>query len=139
MPADIIQTSVFSTPSDALHPFNTAPTLAAGANNGTSPPAPTLVTGASDYSGAVNFGSGTTPAAGAQVVVTFGTPWQGVGASASKLAPTVFLTSGNSGTGALGALSVSSVTNTGFTINCATAPAGSQSVGTYVVNYVALD
>jgi hypothetical protein len=45
-------------------------TAAAGANAGTSPPAPVL-TRATDLAGKITFGTGTGPAAGAQCVVTF--------------------------------------------------------------------
>ena len=135
--ADIVQTTVFSTVNDAIHPFQTAPTLAAGAQNGGSPPAPTLAAGATDISGSVNIGSGSAPAAGAQTVVTFGTPWQSVGNNSSKAAPIVILTAGNIATAVLD-LAATSITPTGFTISCNTAPSASQSVGTYVVNYVVL-
>lgn len=47
-----------------------SPTLAAGANAGTTPPSPVLGTGSTDGRGAITFGTGTTPAAGAMVTVT---------------------------------------------------------------------
>lgn len=109
-----------------------SPTFAAGANNGTTPPAPTAVAGSSDLKGKVQFGSGTTPAAGAQVVVTF--------SQAYRTAPvSVMLTGGNAGTDALGALDAQSITATGFTIGCQTAPTASQGGTVYVVEYEVIE
>lgn len=105
-----------------------APAVAAGANNGTSPPAPTIT--GNDARGTVSFGSGTTPAAGAQVVVTFNQPYTST--------PTVVCSINDVASEALGDVGAISVTTTGFTIACATAPAGSQSAGTYTVSYEVL-
>jgi hypothetical protein len=99
---------------------------AAGANNGTSPPAP-VMTGCRDGKGKITFGSGGTAAAGAQVVVTFTTAYAS--------APIVVLTAGNTATQALG-LYASSVTTTGFTVSTTSAPTSSQANTVYVVNYV---
>lgn len=107
----------------------TTPTPAAGANNGGTPPAPSLRSGSTDTTGAVLFGSGTIPAAGEQVVVTFG--------AAYGAAPLVILVSGNTATLALGALGATSTTTT-FTIRCTTAPAASQAGTTFQVNYLVL-
>lgn len=100
------------------------PTVAAGANAGTAPPAPVLVAGSNDSRGRVTFGTGATPAAGAMVVVTFSNPYQ--------TAPFVVASQGTvTGSGAF----VSNVTTTGFTFGFATAPAASQANTVYAFNY----
>lgn len=106
-----------------------APTAAAGANNGTSPPAPTVVAGATDTRGTIQFGSGTGPAAGAQVAVTWNL--------AFSQAPYVLLTPGNTATAAL-QLAVTSITTAGFTVSSAVAPTPSQGGTTYQLNYWAI-
>lgn len=98
---------------------------AAGANNGTSPPAP-VMTGCRDSKGKITFGSGGSSAAGAQVVVTFTTAY--------GAAPVITLTAGNSVTQALG-LYVSSVSTTAFTVSTTNAPTASQANTVYVVYY----
>ena len=108
-----------------------APTAAAGANNGTSPPAPVVSTAAIDVRGNITFGSGATPAAGAQCVVTNNS---GVAAELQGT-PAVVLVPKNTATQALG-LYVSSVANTGFTISTTSAPAASQANTVYSVDYV---
>ncbi|MCW2900940.1 MAG: hypothetical protein JWO67_3205 [Streptosporangiaceae bacterium] len=100
------------------------PTVAAGAANGTAPPAPT-VTG-NDTRGALGFGSGATPGAGAQVVVTFAGPY--------SVAPVVTVAAGNAATQALG-LFVSAVTVNGFTLSSATAPTASQAATIYAAAF----
>jgi hypothetical protein len=104
-------------------------TVAAGANAGTSPPGPVIVSGTStsDESGQLTFGTGGTPAAGAQVVVTF--------QSAYGTIPRVVLTARNAATAALG-LYISAVSTTAFTISTANAPTASQSNSTYSLEYV---
>ncbi len=104
-----------------------APGVAAGANNGTSPPAPTVATGSTDGRGSIQFGSGTTPAAGEMVVVTF--------AAQYAQPPVVVLSGGNAATSALGALYPGAVSATGFTIRCMTAPSASQGGTTFLVQY----
>jgi|SRR5215217_5791613 len=100
------------------------PTVAAGANAGTTPPAPVLVAGSNDSRGRVTFGTGATPAAGAMVAVTFSNPF--------SVAPYVFATQGTAtGTGAY----VSNVTTTGFTFGFTTAPTASQANTVYAFNY----
>lgn len=101
------------------------PSAAAAAGAGTSPPAPTL-SNASDNRGSVNWGTGTSPAAGPQVTVTFAQPKPGT--------PTVTLTPANSATAALQPY-LASVSSTAFTVGLATAPAASQAAGTYSVAY----
>jgi hypothetical protein len=104
-----------------------APLLVAGANNGGTPPAPILLAGSTDGRGAVNFGSGTAPAAGEQVVVSFAVPY--------GAAPVVSLSGGNSATDALGAIYPAQVTTTGFRVRTTAAPNPSQSNTTYLVAY----
>lgn len=102
------------------------PTAAAGAGAGATPPAPVL-TSATDTKGQVTFGTGTTPAAGAQVTVTF--------ASAYATSPIVILTPINSATSAL--LPYVAATTTGFTVSM-NAPAASQANTVYGFTYVAI-
>lgn len=100
------------------------PAVAAGANAGTAPPTPVLVAGSNDSRGRVTFGTGTTPAAGAMVTVTFSNPF--------SVAPYVFATQGTAtGAGAF----VSNVTTTGFTFGFTTAPTASQANTVYAFNY----
>lgn len=105
----------------------TAPTATAGANNGTTPPAP-VITG-NDLRGKVTFGSGTSPAAGAQVTVTF--------ATAYATAPIVTLTATTSTAQALGAY-ISAVSTTAFTVSTTNAPAASQANTVYGLNFTAI-
>lgn len=110
----------------ALHlgSFGATVAAAAGANAGASPPAP-VVTRATDLSGTCTFGTGTLPAAGAQVVVTF--------ASAYANAPSVVIVPNNSLTAAL-TLYVTILAGS-FTVNCVNAPAASQGNTTYSFTY----
>lgn len=107
------------------------PAMAAGANAGGSPPAPVVDSSSSDMRGGCTFGTGATPAAGAQVVVTL------TAAAAFGAAPQVMLEERNSATKSLG-LYVTNVTTTSFTINALNAPAASQANNTYSVGYVAI-
>lgn len=104
----------------------TAPTAAAQAANGTSPPAVT-VTG-NDQRGKISFGSGTTTAAGNQVLVTFNN------ATGWVAAPFVALTPANAATTALQPY-IAAATATTFTVGFGVAPTASQTAGTYVLNY----
>lgn len=99
--------------------------FAAGANNGSGAPTPNTAR-ADEYSGSINFGSGTGPAAGAQVVVTFST--------ALPVVPAVTVMPGNDATQALG-LEVTSVGTGGFTVSSKNAPAASQTNGTFFCEY----
>lgn len=101
------------------------PTAAAGANNGGSPPAPGVA--GVDTHGTVTFGSGSAPAAGAQVVVTFAAP-------RPNDHPDVVLGAGNDATQPLG-LEATGITANGFTISTHAAPAAAQAVGTFAVEY----
>jgi hypothetical protein len=102
-------------------------TIAAGAAAGTTPPTPTL-SNANDARGQINAGTGTGPSAGAQVAVTFAQPYRAV-------APSVVLTPLNAATAALQAYV--SASTTGFSV-FTTAPAASQTVGTYQWTYQVL-
>lgn len=97
-----------------------APTAAAGANAGGSPPVP-VKTGCTDISGKITFGTGTTPAAGDQCDVTFQIAYTN--------APNVTLTPINSATAALNLYVATSTT--GFNVSCVNAPAASQANTVY--------
>lgn len=105
---------------------NVAPGAAAGSNAGTSPPAPVVIAGSLDTRGQITFGTGTSPAAGNQAVITFG--------MAFTAAPVIVLTPANAATAALQIHAVS-VTTTGFTLATQGAPAASQGNGTYSFFY----
>lgn len=113
--------------------FGAGPSAVAGANNGTSAPAPNVDTtsnAATDMRGRISFGSGTTPAAGAQVTVTF--------ARAYPKRPVITIHPVNTASAALGSWYPSSVSTTGFTMSCTGAPVASQAGGTYVVDYAVI-
>jgi hypothetical protein len=118
-------TRKFSMPG-ILQSVGNLPTPAAGANNGTSPPTPNLV--GSDVAGSVVFGSGSSPAAGAQVAVTFSVAYD--------QAPTVVLNANNATTAALGLYATR--TASGFTIRSTNAPSASQTLGTFDVSYIVI-
>lgn len=101
---------------------DSAVTAAAGAAAGTAPPAPAVTAGPHNETGHVTFGTGAAPAAGAQVTVTFGTPFE--------TTPEIMITPFNGASGALG-LFPSASSPTGFSLSCANAPAASQATGTY--------
>lgn len=100
---------------------------AAGASAGTTPPAPTVTVTIPDAAGSLTFGTGTSPATGAQVAVTLTRPL-------SSTPPVVVLTAGNAATAAL-QLYVTGVTASGFTIAAAVAPSASQTASTYAVSW----
>lgn len=104
----------------------TVPTAAAGANAGTTPPAPVVTAGSNDTRGGITFGTGATPAAGVMVQVTFGTPYAAapfIGLDASTAAASPLF------------LYVTNITTTGFQIALNAAPAASQANTTYGVQY----
>jgi hypothetical protein len=110
--------------------IGSAPTAAAGANNGTAPPSPVVTAGATDNRGNITFGSGSSPAAGAQCVVTFATPY--------LVAPVgIAFIALNTGTQALG-MYVTSITTTGFTVSTTNACAASQGATIYSFNYLVI-
>jgi hypothetical protein len=106
----------------------TGPAVAALTNAGTTPPAPVLTRG-SDQSGAVSFGTGTTPAAGSMVSVTFN--------RAYSATPNVTVTALNSATQALG-LYLQSISTTGFQLYVVNAPAASQANTIYAFSYMVI-
>jgi hypothetical protein len=103
------------------------PTVAIGANNGSGGANTPNVTG-NDARGKINFGSNTSPTAGAQVAVTFAS------SSGWVAAPTVIVVPTTSAAAAL-QLYVSGVSTTGFTVSSAVAPTGGQANSTYGVYY----
>ncbi len=110
---------------------------AAGANAGASPPAP-VINNSSDGSGYISFGTGTVPAAGAQVAVTFahvitGTPvpcvvvcWSLPAAGSTTLGGCSAVVQGTNGAW------------TGFIVYSTGAPAASQANTTYAFSYVVI-
>lgn len=105
-----------------------APTIAAGANAGTSPPSPVLSAGSTDGRGGITFGTGTTPAAGIMVTITFGQPLP------AGRVPYVSLDPNNAATAPL-ATYIANASNTGFSIALASAPAASQANTVYAIHY----
>lgn len=103
---------------------------AAGANAGTSPPTP-VSTGCTDQAGTITFGSGSgSPAAGAQVVVTFSGAW--------TTAPSaVVITPNNDATQQLG-LWAAKPSTTAFTLSTHSAPGTSQANTVYSFSYVVI-
>ncbi len=106
---------------------------AAGGNAGTGPPAPVVTTGSTDNSGLITFGTGTTPSAGVEVVITFAAPWVIPGGGA----PAIVVSPVNAATAALGVF-VSGASPTGFNLSCQNAPAASQGNTIYQFSYVAI-
>lgn len=106
-----------------------APTAAAGANAGSSPPAPVLSTAARDMAGMVTFGSGTGPAAGDQVDVTFATPY--------GVVPVIVLTAMNDATAVL-QLFISARSTSGFNVSTHGAPAATQGNTIYSLVWIAI-
>ncbi len=106
-----------------------APTAAAGANAGGSPPAPFVYSDSTDQRGYVSTGTGTLPTAGSQVVVTFHTPYANP--------PYVMITAHNAAAAALVPYLVDTQTTT-FTIGLALPPAASQGNMTYDFDYLVI-
>ena len=104
-----------------------APSAAAGAQAGTSPPAPVVVAGSNDTRGQITFGTGTGPAAGTLVGVTFAQAYAG--------SPTVLLTPLNAVTAAL-ALYATGISATGFSLGAVNAPAASQANTVFAFSYL---
>lgn len=100
------------------------PAAATGAGAGTSPPAPVVSVDSCDERGSVTFGSGTSPAAGAQLVITFARPQD------PNRLPVVQLTETTTALSALNP-AVTSITANGFTVSTAGAPTASQGNTTY--------
>lgn len=102
-----------------------AATVAAGANAGSSPPAP-VASNCGDFGGQITFGTGTSAAAGAQVQVTF-SQFRGT-AYSINVTPT------NAATAALGTW-YAVKGGSSFTICCTGTPSSSQADTTYAVDY----
>lgn len=106
--------------------------LAAGTNAGGSPPTPVLSSDSGDGYGSLTFGTGTAPAAGAQVVLTLGAYYNSsVDAPATVCCIVAPL---NTATGALGPWSAVCTTHA-VTFECAVAPSASQANTTYALSY----
>jgi hypothetical protein len=101
-----------------------SPTIAAVPSGAATP----TLNPSADNRGNGFFGSSATPAAGAQVTVTFAKPF--------TTAPVVVLTAGNAATAALGLFV--GVTTTNFTVYAANTPGVSQANGTYNFNWLAI-
>lgn len=119
--------SALGTPVRRIVGQGTGTTAAVAAGAGTGPPAPSA--DGNGVRGTIGWGTGLSPAAGAQVDVTF--------PEALPAAPVIALTPTNAVTPGLD-LYVTGVTTTGFTIAAAVAPAGSQAADTYGATYVAI-
>ena len=75
MPETVTEPSgLAGVPTDTSGVQRAAPTAAAGAGAGSSPPAPVVAGDSSDLRGSLTFGSGGTPAGGVAVTVTFVKP-----------------------------------------------------------------
>lgn len=110
----------------------TQPTLAALVGAGTSAPTPLLLTGACDWCGQLEWGTGTgSSAASGQVQVTFANAY----ATAPRM---VIVKEANSATSALKAFSAN-VTNTGFQVWLQSNPTDSKAVSFYQVSYLVIE
>ena len=110
--------------------YGQTPAAAAGANAGGSPPAPVVATGCNDGAGTITFGTGSAPAAGVMVTVTFGHTWSVTGGGA----PHIVVTPNNAVTQALGLYAVRSGA-TGWNLSAANAPAAGQANTVYSFSY----
>jgi hypothetical protein len=104
------------------------PAVGPGAQAGVAPPPPSAGAGATDERGALFFGTGTLPAAGEMIKVTFKKPYDRV--------PVVNLTPGNAATAALGVPFVA-VTASGFSASVPTPPASFEPGNRFVMYYTA--
>ena len=95
------------------------PTAAMAAGAGTGPPAPVVSGNSCDERGSLTFGTGTTPAAGAVITVTFARPQD------PNRLPVVQITETTTVLAALNP-AVTAVTSTGFTVSLNSAPTASQ-------------
>lgn len=111
----------------------------AGANAGTSPPAPVLSNESDDNRGDCTFGTGTTPAAGAMVTLTTSLSWSGyiggvvVGGGVST--PTVIVSPLNAAAAALQLYASFDSLLRVVTVSAAVAPAASQANTVYSFTY----
>jgi hypothetical protein len=104
---------------------------AAGANAGGSPPAPVVTANGNDTRGNITFGTGSAPAAGALVAVTF------AAAYSAAATPVVMVVPRNTATQALG-LYISAVSTTGFTLSTTNAPAAGQANTVYSFDFLVM-
>ncbi len=111
----------------------TAPSAVAGSNAGTSPPNPVVVTGSNDPAGTVTFGTGTLPASGVMVAVTFNQAWVIPGGGA----PHIVISPINVATQALN-IYVSGASPTGFNLSCVNAPSAGQANTVYGFSFVVM-
>lgn len=123
---DVSIAGKFSVTGDLSFAGSSVPVAAAGADAGTLPPSPVVAAGSNDTRGRITFGTGTVPAAGAQVGVTF--------FATKATAPFVLVIARNTVTEALG-LYVSASPTTGFTLSVTVAPAASQANTVYSFDY----
>jgi hypothetical protein len=109
------------------------PSIAVGAGLGTAPPAPTIDAQADDHQGTISFGSGSAPAAGTILTVTFARP-----KDANRL-PKVMLQEATQAMAGID-VAVSGVTANGFTIAQGTrVVTASQAAGTYALSFLVID
>jgi hypothetical protein len=109
--------------------------VAAGAQAGTGAPAPALEAGCNDGAGAITFGTGTGPAAGEQVAVTFSKQWVIPGGGN----PHIVVCPYNQATAAIGLLvPKNKITAAGFSVSAANAPAAGQANTVYAFSYIVM-
>jgi hypothetical protein len=109
------------------------PAIAVGAGLGTAPPAPTIDAQADDRQGTISFGSGSAPAAGVILTVTFARP-----KDANRL-PKILLQEADQALAGID-IAVGTITSATFTIVTNTRNvAASQAAGTYQVSYFVID
>ena len=113
-----------------IHGVTTVIAATASAGAGTNPPNPVVTQGSTDLGGSVSWGTGTLPNTQAQLSIAFGQPWTIPGGGG----PHVVVTPTNAATQALG-LFVTGISPTGFQVNVASTPAGSQGASTYAFCY----
>lgn len=113
---------------DDYHGDDSAPSVAAGASAGGTPPGPVLAADSTNRAGNVTFGTGTAPSAGAQLVVTY---------SRAKYPANqqVMITPKNAATAALNPY-ISAESASSFTVAFASAPAASQANTTYAIGFL---
>lgn len=109
------------------------PSVAAGAGDGTAPPAPTVSANSNDTRGTISFGSGATPGAGVVVQFTFSRP-----RDPNRL-PVVLLQEANQAAAGID-IAIANITSTGFQLVQNTRlVAASQAAGTYAFSYLVVD
>jgi hypothetical protein len=104
----------------------------AAAGLGTTPPAIVVRADSGDGRGHITFGSGTSPATGALITVTFATPYTGAG---NGYLPVIMIEETTAVTKLLYIHCINQ-SLTGFTIACQSAPSASQANTTYGLDYL---